>query len=80
VVVPESNEAISFEGQIKGLFREKDRTAMEFAFDLSDLDDVRQNAPAILDRLRDGSMPCDEPWPTDRIDLFEHWINGGMQV
>jgi len=80
VVVPEPNGAISFEGQIKGLFRDKDRSAMEFAFDLWSLDDVRQNAPAILERLRDESMPCDEPWPADRIDLFESWINAGMRA
>jgi hypothetical protein len=44
-----------FESQIKPLFRESDRDAMEMHFDLWSHDDVSEHADAILERLRDGS-------------------------
>ena len=68
---------MSFEAQVKPLFRERDRESMEFAFDLWSYDDVSENADAILDRLKDGTMPCDGEWPQAQVDLFERWIAGG---
>jgi hypothetical protein len=68
---------ISFEEHVKPLFRERDRHSMTWAFDLWSHDDVAQNADAILDRLRDGSMPCDGAWPDEQIDLFRGWIAQG---
>ena len=47
---------------------------MEFAFDLWDVDDVRSNADAILDRLQEGTMPCDGGWSPDKVELFGRWI------
>jgi hypothetical protein len=69
--------AASFEQDIRSLFREKDRQRMEWAFDLWRYEDVRDNAPAILERLEDGSMPCDEPWPPEQIERFRAWTQGG---
>ena len=68
---------MTFDGDIKPLFRPEDRESMEFAFDLWSRDEVAENTDAILERLRDGSMPCDEPWPDDRIELFRRWIDEG---
>jgi hypothetical protein len=68
---------LSFSADIKPLFRQSDRAAMRGAFDLWSADDVRAHGAAIADRLRDGSMPCDGPWPADRVDLFEQWRAGG---
>ena len=68
---------MSFEEHIKPLFREGDREAMEWAFDLWSYDDVARNSDEILDRLRDGSMPCDAPWPDAQIDLFADWVAEG---
>ena len=48
---------------------------MNFAFDLSEYDDVKANAQGILDRLTDGSMPCDAPWSADQIALFREWMD-----
>jgi hypothetical protein len=62
---------------IKPLFREQDRRAMTFAFDLWNYQDVAQHAAEIVGRLRDGSMPCDEAWPPERIDLFARWVEVG---
>jgi hypothetical protein len=68
----------SFARDIQPLFRESDREAMEFAFDLWDYDDVRTNAQDILERLTDGTMPCDEEWPEEQLALFRRWIEAGM--
>jgi hypothetical protein len=68
---------LSFENDVKPLFREGDREAMEFAFDLWSHDEVSENADEILTRVRDGSMPCDAPWPADRVLLFESWVSAG---
>jgi len=75
--MPAADEPVSFERHIKPLFRPMDRESMTFAFDLWDVDDVRSNGLAILDRLRDGSMPCDAGWSTEEIELFSRWIATG---
>jgi hypothetical protein len=72
-----TEEPISFEQHIRPLFREGDREAMDWAFDLWSRDDVARNGEEILDRLRDGTMPCDRPWPEEQIRLFEDWIAQG---
>ncbi len=69
---------LSFEDDIRPLFRERDRERMEFAFDLWSYEDVRENAPQILERLEDGDMPCDGEWPEDQISVFRRWTEEGM--
>lgn len=63
----------TFETDIKPLFREEDRDAMKWAFDLWSESDVRTNAGAILARLDDGTMPCDGEWPAEQIERFRTW-------
>jgi hypothetical protein len=72
-----ATEPVSFEIDVKPMFRERDRSSMEFAFDLWSLDDVSQNADAILDRLQAGTMPCDGAWSRAQVDLFARWIASG---
>ena len=72
------NKSLSFTRDIQPLFREDDREAMQYAFDLWNYHDVSTNAEAILERLEDGSMPCDEEWPAEQINLFRSWIDAGM--
>lgn len=69
--------APSFERDIRPLFREKDRQRMEFAFDLWNLLDVKENAEQILERLEDGDMPCDGAWSEEQIGLFRAWVDAG---
>jgi hypothetical protein len=76
--VAASADAISFEDHIKPLFRETDRESMEFAFDLWSRDEVAENSAAILERLRDGTMPCDGAWPDEQLHLFQSWVDAGM--
>jgi hypothetical protein len=75
--VPETDESPSFETHIRPLFREGDRQSMKWAFDLWSHDDVAQNSAAILERLRDGTMPCDGAWADEQIDVFQQWIAAG---
>jgi hypothetical protein len=72
-----SEGELSFASDIKPLFRESDRDAMHAAFDLWSVADVRSHGEAIATRLRDGSMPCDGPWPEERVTLFDRWLAQG---
>ena len=69
----------SFERDIRPMFREKDRNSMLRAFDLWSRSDVQAHQGAILQRLRDGTMPCDGAWPPDRVNVFQRWIAGGSR-
>ena len=71
-----NGEKLSFERDIKPLFREGDRRAMSGAFDLWSHDDVARNSSAILERLSNG-MPCDRAWPTEQVALFQDWVEAG---
>jgi hypothetical protein len=68
---------MSFAGDVKPLFREEDRASMDFAFDLWSYDDVKANASLILERVEDGSMPCDESWGEEKIETLRSWITNG---
>jgi hypothetical protein len=76
-VVHHTKEPVSFETDVKPLFRERDRRSMEFAFDLWSHDDVSEHADAILARVKAGTMPCDGAWPPAQVELFERWVAGG---
>ena len=69
--------APTFEGDIKSLFRERDRASMLDFFDLWSYDDVNANADAILAAVRGGSMPCDMSWSNEKVDLLQRWVDSG---
>jgi hypothetical protein len=77
VVLPGPSDRVEFAKHVKLLFRKRDRQSMEFAFDLWSYADVSKHAEAILERLRNGSMPCDGAWPQERIAVFARWIASG---
>ena len=62
---------------VQPLFREQDRESMRWAFDLWSYEDVKRHADAILERLAQGTMPCDGPWPPERVALFRQWVEAG---
>src|SRR5262249_49174936 len=62
---------------VKPLFRERDREAMRFAFDLWSAEDVSTHADSILGRLAAGTMPCDGAWPAEQVEVFRQWIDAG---
>jgi hypothetical protein len=68
---------VSFAADIQPLFRERDRKAMLFVLDLWSYEDVRDDAENVLDRIDDGTMPCDAPWDAKRIALMRRWIDDG---
>jgi CDGSH-type Zn-finger protein/truncated hemoglobin YjbI len=77
VTLPAEGEPLGFEEHIKPLFRERDRRSMKFVFDLWSYDDVSRHADAILQRLDDGSMPCDGAWRPERVAVFRRWSEAG---
>ena len=72
-----AQDTVTYARDIRPLFRERDVNSMSFAFDLSSYDDVRANAEEIYRRLADGSMPCDQRWPTEDVERFRTWIDNG---
>jgi hypothetical protein len=52
---------------------------MSFAFDLWSYDDVSSRAAGIMQRLDDGSMPCDGAWPAAQIQVFRRWTKTGKR-
>ena len=72
------DEPVSFERHIKPQFRPVDYESMAWAFDLSSYDEVKEHATEILDRLREGSMPCDGEWSEEQVERFQRWTESGM--
>ena len=79
VTLPGPDETVSFAAHIKPLFREHDRKSMAFAFDLWSQADVQAHAAGILERLQNGTMPCDGAWPPEKIEVFRRWTESGFQ-
>ncbi len=75
--LPGPDEPVNYTDHIKGLFRPKDRQSMQFAFDLWSYADVSRHAEAIMDAVSEGSMPCDGPWPPERVEVLQRWIDIG---
>jgi hypothetical protein len=67
----------TFAADIRPLFRDSDIEEMSWSLDLASYDEVRDNAEAIYARLSDGSMPCDGPWPEERVTTFRAWMDAG---
>ena len=79
VTLPGPGETVSFAAHIKPLFREHDRKSMAFAFDLWSQADVQAHAAGILERLQNGTMPCDGAWPPTKTEVFKRWTGSGFQ-
>jgi CDGSH-type Zn-finger protein/truncated hemoglobin YjbI len=79
VALPTADEAVHFTQHIKPLFRAIDRQSMKWIFDLWSYEDVKKYANSILQRLQNGSMPCDGAWPPEKVETFQRWIKTGMQ-
>ncbi len=73
----DTKSPVSFGSDIKALFREQDRESMMMSFDLWSYDDVKEYAARILERLKEGTMPCDGAWPADQVQRFRDWIDSG---
>ena len=76
--LPAAGEPVSFARHIRPLFRDRDRQSMTFAFDLWSAADVQAHAPAILEQVRSGAMPCDGTWGADKVAVFQRWTESGM--
>jgi CDGSH-type Zn-finger protein/truncated hemoglobin YjbI len=79
VALPSANDAVRFTLHIKPLFRTMDRQSMQWAFDLWSYQDVKSHAAGILQRLQNGTMPCDGAWQHEKVEVFQRWVESGMQ-
>lgn len=78
ISIPGTDVNVSFATHVKPLFRKMDRESMSFVFDLWSYSDVSKHATEILRRLENGTMPCDGPWPEEKVDVLRRWIGTGM--
>ena len=69
--------SVSYERDIRPLFLESDRESMDWRFDLWSYADVSANSEVILERLSEGTMPCDRTWPDADVEKFRQWISEG---
>ena len=75
--------ALSYAKDIKPLFNAVDQDHMlnqQGMFDLWSYDDVKANADDILNAVKSGIMPPKKdggPWPADKVQKFQDWINQG---
>ncbi len=74
---PAAAAGLSFERDVRPMFRGKDHDSMLKHIDLWSYSDVRAHQDAILSRLRDGTMPCDGAWTPERVAVFQRWIADG---
>jgi hypothetical protein len=51
---------------------------MAKAFDLWSVNDVRAHSSAILERVENGSTPCDGARPPERVEILRRWIESEM--
>ncbi len=75
---PDESKSVSFDADIKPLFRAFDQKAMSSVLDLWSYADVRGHADAILGQLEAGTMPCDGAWAPDKVEAFRNWVSTGM--
>ena len=72
--------AVSFAADIRTLFPDSpDGDSMRgYGLDLSSYEEVKARAPQTYARHVDGSMPCDQPWPSERLGFFKLWMDEGF--
>jgi hypothetical protein len=75
---PPSPAKLSFEQDVRPLFRNKDRNCMLARFDLFKHDDVKMHAQAIYESVESGFMPFDGPWTAEKVVKFKKWIDDGL--
>ena len=66
-----TTETVSYERDIRPLFRDRDRNSMRSRFDLFSYGDVRANADRTYGTLSGGTMPCDGAWPEENVARFK---------
>jgi len=77
---------LSFVTDIKPMFTAMDQDHMlnqVGMFDLWNYNDVKANADAIYEAVKDGSMPPPDsgeaPWSASQVSKFKQWIDDGLQ-
>jgi len=74
----QADRKLSFEHDIKPLFRAKDIDSMAaHGLHLDNYTQVKSNAELIYQKLRTGDMPCDGAWPLAKVNIFLRWMKCG---
>ena len=75
------SDRVGYESDIRPLFREFDVEILQRldGIDLDDVESVRVRGEELRERLHKGSLPYDACWSDDLINLFDCWLDGGME-
>ena len=71
-----STPTVSFEADIKPLFRERIVIDAQSVRPVV-LHDVQEHAAAIAAAVKKGPCRVTVRWPAERVDLFERWVEQG---
>ena len=80
-----ASDCVSYAADIRPKFTDEDVEHMNdmVGMDLASYETVRDNADAILERLRSKTRPMPPrprgPWSQEWIDCFQRWIPNGKQ-
>ena len=74
-------ERISYETDIRPIFRDFDVETLQKldGIDLNDVESVRDRAEELRERFDKGYLPYDACLSEDFIELFDRWIDSGME-
>jgi twitching motility protein PilT len=75
-----SRNGLSFERDIKPMFKEDQRMQMKWAFDLWDYDNVKENISDILKRIEGGDVPFEDGWPKEQLAVLRSWMREGLMA
>ncbi len=76
------SERVGYRSDIRPLFRDFDVETLQRldGIDLNDVNSVRANVEELQERLNKGSLPYDAYWSGAQIDLFNRWVDSGMET
>ena len=74
-------ERVRYESDIRPLFRDFDVETLQKldGIDLNSVESVRSHGKELQERLNKGSLPYDACLSSDQIELFNRWIDSGME-
>ena len=76
------SEQVGYRSDIRPLFRDFDVETLQRldGIELNDVNSVRANVEELQERLNKGSLPYDACWSGAQIDLFNRWVDSGMET
>ncbi len=74
-------EQVGYKSDIRPLFRDFDVETLQKldGIDLNDVESVRSHREELQERLNQGSLPYDACLSGDQLELFNRWLDSGME-